>query len=330
MGKDRQERHVYDLELKSMLNNYAREIANVKLDNPKLSPQYFVRRIKLAITTYCNYKKIQFNKAVQVIVEPNEKDLYDQLLGLSLVFFDAHKIPQYLNYQLRKYENFANLPAPFIDSIEFIVVEMVKWASPFDNSNRLKIIMDWVTTKRDLPTPPRIIESTSKWESPSAPKIIIPNPKWESSSEPKIIKPTSKIFRSNLEIDLLIWRKENSLLKSLSVKLQAKYTSRKYDFEAVFNSHKKIVWKASIESWVYLMYRLTSPPYECVTTTRGSRPYFKVGVQFFDFGDEITSKKRNFSSILNNIISRSKDKHKDTTDKIDLILKFIFDKKIIL
>lgn len=290
-------RHVYDLELKSILHNYEKEISKVKLDNRKLTTQYFVGLIKSVINEYCKFKGISLYKAGQVVVLPDANHAYDQFLGVSLVFYDDHKIQLYLDYHQQQFENYSRPQETFIDLVEFVIIDIVKWSSPFNNSKRLKIIMAWVNDKRKL-LPVLNINQTSVKKATSRPVI-----------------------------DYLKWKKGISTLKSLSAKLQGKYTIRKMDFEDVFNRQKIIVWKSGVESWVYLMYRLTRPPYQCLTTSKGAKPYFKVGEQFFSFQNEVNERKRNYSSMLNNIKTRSKDKHKDTMDKIDMILKSAFPDK---
>lgn len=60
-------RQMYDLELKSVLNNYEREIKKVALNTPDKTPQYFWSVIKFAINEYCKFKGIQFDGEVQIL-----------------------------------------------------------------------------------------------------------------------------------------------------------------------------------------------------------------------------------------------------------------------
>lgn len=93
----------------------------------------------------------------------------------------------------------------------------------------------------------------------------------------------------------LIWENnKNAILKKLSNELFLKeYTKRKTDFQEVFFNNKRIDWKGSPESWVYLMYSLTRSPYAYMKTSKGVKPYLIISRQFFKFyNDEEKNMKK--------------------------------------
>jgi hypothetical protein len=119
--------------------------------------------------------------------------------------------------------------------------------------------------------------------------------------------------------DELRWQKDTSLLKSLSVKLFRNHTVRAMDFYDVFVNHKRIEWNGDVESWVYLFNLLLTN--KCISTSKGSKPYFKIGREFFFF-TIVTGNQAliDFPSMLKNVKNKRLDKHKKTREKIDRIL----------
>lgn len=292
-------RFKYDLELKTMLKNYETNIENAQLIYKDKTPKYFIGLLKFVVDQYCKFKKVNFKKNVQIIIEPVDEGAYYQLLGNSLIFYEKHRIRPYLNYQEKKYlKYFPN--NSFEDLVEFIIVDIVNWASPIDNSSRLKIIMDWVEDKRRtklMPTPP------------------------------------PRIDNNDLH-DKLIWTEEFAqLLNSFSMELSTrKYTLKAYDFSKVFQKQSVITWNKGLASWLYLMSKIRSLKY--ITTNKGSTPYLKIGHKFFNFCNEgknlsdqekKTLKDKNFSQLLHNITKRTEKKYlkimKDVDSMIESVIK---------
>ena len=288
MNNEIYKKHVYDLDLKSLLLNYEKGIGQVKLKNTDKPPEYYIDQIKFSIDEYCHNKGILFENEVIVIITPEANNIYSYFLALSLIFYPKHKIRLYLNYHVDQFSKSKKSKKSFISIVEYILSTVVENSSPFDNSERLDIIMRWAEDK-GVP-------------SQNAKRIM--------QSDPE---------------QTLIWDKsKNSVLKILSNKLFIKkYTKRKTDFQEVFFNNKRIDWKGSPESWVYLMYSLTRSPYAYMTTSKGVKPYLIISRQFFKFynDEEKIYGKGTLSTMLHNITKRSEGKHGKTRADIDSILK---------
>jgi hypothetical protein len=140
-------RHLYDIELKSLLKRYEEGIKQVQLPENQ-GATYFINLIKFSINEYCKFKKLSFEDEIQIVITPNEEGPYQNFLTLSLIFFEIYKIKLCLNYQ-EKLFNINDKDYLFIDLVEFIIVDSIKYASPFDNTQRLTEIMEWVWLKRN-------------------------------------------------------------------------------------------------------------------------------------------------------------------------------------
>ena len=288
MNNEIYKKHVYDLDLKSLLMNYEKEIGQVKLKNTDKPPEYYIDQIKFSINEYCHNNGIVFDNEVQIVLTPDVNDIYSYFLALSLIFYPKHKIRLYLNYHVDQFSKEEKSKKSFISIVEYILSTVVENSSPFDNSERLDIIMRWAEDKG------------------------VPKEKVK-----RIVK--------GVPAEKLIWENnKNTILKKLSNELFLKeYTKRKTDFQEVFFNNKKIDWKGSPESWVYLMYSLTRSPYAYMKTTKGVKPYLIISRQFFKFYNDEEKKyeKGALSTMLHNITKRSEGKHGKTRAGIDSILK---------
>ena len=296
MNNEIYKKHVYDLDLKSLLLNYEKGIGQVKLKNTDKPPEYYIDQIKFSINHYCYNNGIVFDNEVQIVLTPDVNDIYSYFLALSLIFYPKHKIRLYLNYHADKFCKEEKSKKSFISIVEYILSTVVENSSPFDNSERLEIIMRWAEEK------------------------------WMPKQKIKLIK---EVAESNPTEPSLIWNGNTSLLFKLSEQLYYKgYTNYELAFSNVFNHQEKILWKKKDETWVYLMYRLKMPPYSNLSTTTGVKPYLSIGEKYFQFCDEPKekTKKRNFSSKLYNITRRENKKHQEMIASIDSILKYVFRK----
>lgn len=297
-------KHVYDLDLKSLLLNYEKGIRQVILKNTDKPPEYYIDQIKFSIDEYCHNNGIVFDNEVILLISPEANDIYSYFLALSLIFYEEDTIRQFLNYQGRLFiekekpneKSMETTQEKFINIVEFVLKNAIKISSPFDNSKRVNIIMRWAEDK-------------------GMPKQKI-----------KLIK---EVAESNPSEPSLIWNGNPSLLFKLSEELYYKgYTNYKLAFSNVFNHQEKILWKMKDEAWVYLMYRLKMAPYSNISTSEGVKPYLSIGEKYFQFCDDPKekTKKRNFSSKLYNITKRKNKKHQEMIASIDSILKYVFRK----
>ncbi len=294
-------KHIYDIDLKSLLRNYEKEIQKVKLISKDQPPEYFIGLLKSSIEFYCKIKRIKYEKQLQILVTPKEDGVYRYFMALSLIFLDKHLTGTYLNYHKKLFQSQTKSDDSFTEVVEFAITYIIKYSSPFDNSVRLQRIMQWVENEtRVLPIEKQLLK-TRKIKQPVSSENKL---KWTGS-------PLSLIMLS-----------EKLYLK--------KYINRRLDFVEVFECYYKIDWKCSIESWVYLIHRLTQEPNNYISTTLGKTSYFKTRVLFFDFCNEKEERalKFNYSKVLYNIKTRSKEKYKETRDKIDEIIRFAFSKEV--
>ncbi len=299
-------RHVYDIELVSLLKTYAQGIRKVTLDYADKTPEYFIDLIKFQINNYCEGKGITFVEELQIVVTPEEAGPYKVFLGLSLIFYDVHKIRQYLNYHENQFNSCSKSTEEFLNVVEFQVDEILKFSSPFDNSKRLTEVMRWVEDKRIAiknEITKSAVDAATK-ESESAIKNVpvpVPSLDWDIQAKPQLLRFS----------DLLSKRG---------------YTTAPLAFREAIMSGKITTWKANIESWVYLLYRLTRSPYGFLTSQSGKRPYFTVASLVFNFCDDYKkkSKKINFASKLSHVRNPKLIKHRKTRADIDLMLEQVF------
>jgi len=291
-------RFIYDLELKSMLQKYESSIVNAKLISADKTPDYFIELLKFAAVTYCNFKKINFDMEPSIIISPNDEGAYYQLLSNSLIFYEKHRIRQYLNYHEKIYLK-AFPENSFVDLVEFIIADILMWSSPIDNSKRLDIVLKWVENKREV-------------------KVKV-----------------SRVREINTDVDLLFWAGEQTQMLTLtSLELSARnYTLKPYDFTKVFKKDPaQITWNKGIASWVYFMSKIRSSEY--LSTNRGPTPYLKIGYKFFNFcneGKKISAFEQkildneNFSQLLHNMAKRTQKKYAKIKQDVDSMVSSIHD-----
>jgi len=298
---------IYDIDLISFFKHYEVEINKVKIIYRNKKSEYFINLVKFPIDQYCKSKRINFKNRIQIIVTPKDDGAYRYFLGLSLIFYDKYKIGPYLNYHENLYDEYYKLikssdKEPFVGIVEFFLTELVKYASPFDNSKRLDRIMQWVELKKVALSPEQLSFLNSKR------------------------------LQLKFSENALIWKDSNRLLIKLSELLYIQhYTSRKSDFRDVFSSQKKIFWKRSVESWVYLMSLLVDECNLRVTTNKGAKPYLKIGKDFFYFTERagIITNEKYLSTMLYNVCNPKIKKHLETRTSIDSILKAAIAKALI-
>lgn len=270
-----------------MYRNYESEIVKVKLNTDIHPPSYFVGLIKFQIDEYCRLQEKVFENEHQILVIPREAGFYKTFLGLSLIFYDLHKIRLYLNYHEKLYQKSLIPPTePFIGIMEYFLSDLIKFASPFDNTDRLKEIMRWVEDKRALMN---IADGVKDDEAE----------KRQNNNRP-VASTIAPIEKPKFE-----WSKEKSLfLLPISKKLHSNgLTEHAMAFHDIFVLTKEINWKGKPVLIAYLMDKLTSPSYKCVTASIGKSPYFTIIPEYFKFCDNRKNKSRkfNFSSALYNL-----------------------------
>jgi hypothetical protein len=294
MKSEQYKRHIYDLELKTLFEQYKKGISNVQLNTTDKTQEYFVNLVQTNLENYCRLVHIDFKDEFQIIITPVEDGAYKMCLNLSLIFYEKHKIKQYLNYHEQLFKSLTKTKDQFVGVIEFQIVDAIKASSPFDNSERLSEIMDWVESK---------------------------NLEYQSIDPNHINSKKRENSRTNLSAnDKLLWKLSPDSLKDLSeILFEKKYTKRKLDFRDVFTFHKIIDWKGDYETWVYLIYKLAKSPKPCIITSENARNYWKTANKFFNFynNEKEILKNSNPSSTLHNILKRSKNKYSQRTATID-------------
>lgn len=104
--------------------------------------------IKENIEYYCKSNNINFayhfdNKLPLII--STQTNNFQWFLGLQIIGFDINKIKALLSFQQKRYNNDE---IDFVTFVEFAIYNLVKNFTIINNSNRLKIIMDWVYQQR--------------------------------------------------------------------------------------------------------------------------------------------------------------------------------------
>lgn len=110
----------------------------------------YLKRIEDSIKYYCLSNKINFeyhfNNKYPIIISPTVNN-FQWFFGLQLIGFDINKIKALLSFQQKRYQN---EEADFTTFVEFAVYNIVKGFSQLDNSEHLKMIMEWVNEQRTL------------------------------------------------------------------------------------------------------------------------------------------------------------------------------------
>jgi len=128
-------KHDYDLDL---IETYhiCKENGSVEFANQvKEIVEYDLKRKLLDSIKY-------FDLKIPYVI-PLDSPEYPHRLALRLIWYDLNRIDRFLDYQQLKFNK-----KHFVDLIEYQVYDLVKRMSLFDNSVRLKKIIDWVKEKR--------------------------------------------------------------------------------------------------------------------------------------------------------------------------------------
>src|ERR1035437_5683405 len=137
-------KHVYDLDLKAVFETFSKGIQKVKLEvfHPEHTPKYLSDFLKSRLVDYCNGRDINFDKTPYIVISPELQEYYSYL-GLSLVFYPVAKIYSYLSHHKKEYKKKGDKKIHFVNLVEYWVLQIFEYASPFDNSERQKEIMLW-------------------------------------------------------------------------------------------------------------------------------------------------------------------------------------------
>lgn len=110
----------------------------------------YLKRIEDLIKFYCLSNKISFayhfENKLPLIISPTVNN-FQWFFGLQLIGFDINKIKALLSFQQKRYQN---EEADFTTFVEFAVYNIVKGITQIDNSECLRVIMEWVNEQRTL------------------------------------------------------------------------------------------------------------------------------------------------------------------------------------
>lgn len=134
--------HVYDVDLIAAYNRLSMvEFTNIE------SKGSYLERNKTVIESFCLKNNIDFpfyfDHKIPLVI-PSTTYNFEYYVGFFLITFETPKIPAFLSYQLTIYQGVHD----FVNLVEFLIYEIVKSNSPFDNSIRLEKIMQWVINER--------------------------------------------------------------------------------------------------------------------------------------------------------------------------------------
>lgn len=134
--------HVYDVDLIAAYNRLSMvEFTNIE------SKGSYLERNKTVIESFCLKNNIDFpfyfDHKIPLVI-PSTTYNFEYYVGFFLITFETPKIPAFLSYQLTIYQGVHD----FVNLVEFLIYEIVKSNSPFDNSIRLEKIMQWVLNER--------------------------------------------------------------------------------------------------------------------------------------------------------------------------------------
>lgn len=155
----------------------------------------YLKRIEDLIKFYCLSNKINFayhfENKLPLIISPTVNN-FQWFFGLQLIGFDINKIKALLSFQQKRYHN---EEADFTTFVEFAVYNIVKGITQIDNSECLRVIMEWVNEQRTLNIIRCKADTESKYDTTNNKKTkedskVNQKPKKTKPPKPKIILPS--------------------------------------------------------------------------------------------------------------------------------------------
>lgn len=180
-----------------------------------LKREEYLDNLKVGIRVYCKNHGLNFSFYFDnnlPLVIPSDHPFYDSSLGLALVSFDPHTIGRFLDYQQKHYKGKEN----FLNLVEFVAYPIARDSSPFENSERLDRIINWIEKKRSA-----VRASTSS--------------------------PTQKLYA---------WSLPDKLDEFSHRLYHRNYTENPKAFSNAINKGSQCKWNKDIESLVYLFFLL--------------------------------------------------------------------------
>jgi len=136
--------HAYDIDLKASYNELVKQLEGVTQSKTGITKEEYLSRIKSGIDYYCAFHNLGSLDSNFPIILKYPAYNYHAHLAFQLMTYDVNKIPAMLDFQ---HENFVGLDE-FPKIVEHGVYDWIKHNSPFDNSDRLKKIVEWVEKRK--------------------------------------------------------------------------------------------------------------------------------------------------------------------------------------
>jgi hypothetical protein len=223
--------HVYDADISKAFRQIKVLVEQGKFmfeRNPQMTEAEYVALMKTSLVSYCETNSLNpddflNNPAIPLIPDSNGGS-YETYLGFCLIPYDIHRINFFLDYQKENYKGSGD----FINLVEYIVYDYVRWNSAFDLDARLQKIAEWISNKRlnenviekegidpgiklmDKPFNPALVNIDTK--TPSLDTLI----KRMAQSEPEIEMNTENYFQRNP--DLWDDGKQSRLIESILIR----------------------------------------------------------------------------------------------------------------
>lgn len=278
-------RAYYDIDLKNLYKKAklkSKEISHLKGKKSEGKCIQYLNGLKFLIDEYCNSIKTSFEESTGIVIKSKNYDgVFSFFLAHALMQNKIHETEAFLNFHFQRctVEN----KKEFINSIKFLIKEIIEKVDVFDNSELLSRIQNWAIEKE---------EAMGKMGKP------------ENASIKFIINKNNQYAYK--------------LIEFLSGKLKAnQFTNLKKEFLFVFTKYKKINWLGTPSYLVYLIHRLVEDGY--IVINHGENKKWEATLNYFEFydttGKKLTTKQ--LSDLLYNIISRSTAKYQSDRSNID-------------
>ena len=315
----------YDIDIVGTYYKIEKLLESVVL-NKGVDKEQYLEVMKHPIVSHCKKNKLSFEYVFHSkypIIVYSTFDRFYEYMGRDLIAYDENKIEAFLDSHKASWLGDGFYPT----IIEHGVYNYVKNNSPFDNSIRLKAITNWVKENRAFVFVDN--ENKAVYKKGKEPIIISTHTDKLLDDKKDVKQALIKKKKEPLKIRPLTWSPEvdKKYLKQLSKELKSKgYTKMPTDFEKVFTVQKRISWLKDAEFLAYLLFRLYNEHKAIKAHKRG---YFKAAqILIYDSKDTVVKKFADDSlkDLNHNITVRSPEKHLKLRNKVNYILKEIFQK----
>lgn len=144
-------KHRYDVDIVEAINNLTSIVNSGKFLFDHITPDVYIERLWEIVKAYCELNGLDYEYLRQhQIVVPSNQNFYPVALAIQLMITPVHRINRFLDEQEVQFKgNHYAASNNFVGLVEYYVCDFIENNTPFDNSQRLNKIMEWVREKRN-------------------------------------------------------------------------------------------------------------------------------------------------------------------------------------